>query len=142
MSVRIMKKSAYLLFPLLLSVSTSAMAAATAEEATRLAGVFQSYLGNEPGVVTVETDGEDYIATFDVAPLAKKYSANGEVMTMSPLEVTLTSIGNGQWDVSHDGSFEFEVKAPGVLNLKMSMENYKTEGTFDENLLAFTTAKY
>jgi hypothetical protein len=132
-----MKKSAYFLLPLLFSVSSTAMAAATAEEATRLAGVFQSYLGNEPGVVTVEAEGDDYIATFDVAPLAKKYAANGEVMTMSPFELTLTSKGDGQWDVSHSGPFNFAVKAPNSLTLDMKTESYETEGVFDENLMTF-----
>jgi hypothetical protein len=132
-----MKKSTLLFLPLLLSVSSTAMAAATAEEATRLAGVFQSYLGNEPGVVTVEAEGDDYIATFDVAPLAKKYSANGETMTMSPFELTLTSKGDGQWDVSHSGPFNFVVKAPNTLSLDFKTESYETEGVFDENLMTF-----
>jgi hypothetical protein len=132
-----MKKSTLLFLPLLLSVSNTAMAAATEEEATRLAGVFQSYLGNEPGVVTVEADGDDYIATFDVAPLAKKYSANGEMMTMSPFELTLTSKGDGQWDVNHSGPFNFAVKAPNALSLDFKTESYETEGVFDENLMTF-----
>jgi hypothetical protein len=132
-----MKKSTLFLLPLLLSVSTSAMAAATDEEAARLTGVFQSFLGNEPGVVEVETDGDDYIATFDIAPLTKKYATKGEVMTMSPFELTLTSKGDGQWDVSHTGAFNFQVIAPNALTLDMKAESYETEGVFDENLMTF-----
>ncbi len=55
------------------SASASALAApATPEEAGRLTGVFQAYLGEEPGVVTVTPTGESY----DVKSIFRRSSPN------------------------------------------------------------------
>ena len=74
-----MKKRLGLIFalPLLIATSSAALAAATSEEADRLTKLFQSYLGAEPGVVEVKADGDNYTATIDFAPLAKKAEGAG-----------------------------------------------------------------
>ena len=90
-------------FAFLVSVSASALAAtATPEEATRLTGVFQSYLGQEPGVVTVTPNGETYDVKLDFSPLIKKAATNGVEAQITPFEMKLTSQGNGKWQVVQD----------------------------------------
>ena len=61
MGVFMMKTSVSVLaFICFVSASTPVLAAAaTAEEAQRLTGVFQTYLSTEPGVVAVAPEGED-----------------------------------------------------------------------------------
>ena len=52
-----------------LGTSTPALAEATPEEAQRLTALFQSYLGSEPGVVSITTAGDSYAAKLDLSPL-------------------------------------------------------------------------
>ena len=69
--------AALLALGLLLGASAPALAAATPEEAQRLTALFQSYLGADPGVVTVTPAGASYAARFDLAPLIAKLAGAG-----------------------------------------------------------------
>jgi hypothetical protein len=126
--------------PLFLSASHLALAAATQEEASRITAVFQSYLGTDSGVVKVEPQGDDYKVTLDIAPLANKTAAAGATVSMSPVNLTLTSAGEGKWSVSQDGPLEFSMKAGAVLATNMKIESYSWKGTFDEKLATFEQA--
>src|SRR5688572_2886055 len=85
-------------FICLVSASTPVLAAAaTAEEALRLTGVFQTYLGKEPGVVTVTPAGEAYDVKLDFVHLMAKVTAPGFSVEGSPMEMKLTQQGSGKW---------------------------------------------
>ncbi len=137
-----MKNRASLLLsiPVLFSVSQTALAAATDEEATRLKGVFEAYLGATEGVVTVEPDGDDYNVTLDISPIAAKAAASGTTLSMTPIELTLTDKGDGKWDVSQDGPLEFDMKTPDAVSANIKLETYQWEGVFDEKLASFESA--
>lgn len=137
-----MKIRSKLLFalPLLFSVSHSAFAAATDEEATRLTEVFQSYLGAEPGVVTVETDGDGYALTIDIAPLTAKATDPNTTLSLTPIELSLTDKGEGKWDVSQDGPLEMKLKSGSAVEANIKIESYTWEGVFDEALNTFESA--
>jgi Uncharacterized protein conserved in bacteria (DUF2125) len=137
-----MKNRVGLLFaiPFLMSVSTAALAAATGEEAQRLTMLFQSYLSAEPGVVTVKTDGDGYLATFDFAPFAKKASDSGVTLSMTPIVLSVKDKTGGKWDVSQDGSMEYIMKAGDAVSANVKAASYKWSGVFDENLATFEIA--
>src|SRR3989337_802612 len=83
------------------STSTSALAApASPEEATRLVGVFQTYLGQEPGVVTVTPADEAYDVKIDLAPLIAKIKQPNFSAEISPVVMKLTDQGGGKWLVT------------------------------------------
>lgn len=126
--------------PLFLSASPAALAAATPEEAARIVSAFQAYLGSEAGVVKVEIDGDDYTATIDIAPLVAKSAQPNSTFTMTPLVLTLTSKGDGKWDVSQDSPFALNIKADTALTADLKIESYKWDGEFDEKLVTFTEA--
>ena len=67
-----------------LLTSTSAFAApATPEEAARLTALFQSYVGDTPGVFSVKPNGDAYDVTADAMPLVAKIPLQpGEVKPM------------------------------------------------------------
>lgn len=129
-----------ILVSLLLSVSQPALAAATPEEAARLAAVFESYLTAEKGVVTVTPEGDDYSVTLDIAPLAAKAANSGNSFTMTPVKMTLSDKGDGKWAVSQKQALEFDVKAKDVLAVNIKAEEYGFTGVFDEKLFAFEQA--
>ena len=91
----------------LATASSAALAAATADEAGRITTSLQTYFGNEPGVVTVAPQGDDYIVTLNAAPYLAKMGQPGVKVTIDPLVLTVRPKGNGQWDVSEMGPFAF-----------------------------------
>ena len=85
------------------SASATALAApATPEEAGRLTGVFQAYLGEEPGVVTVTPAGESYDVKIDFSPLIAKFKQPNISVEASPVVMQLTDHGGGRWLVTQD----------------------------------------
>ena len=72
-----MKKSLAALTAFLLSQTSAYAAPATPEEAKRLTELFQTYVGKEPGIVTVVPVGEAFDVTLDMIALAgKRYFAS------------------------------------------------------------------
>ncbi len=72
-----------LTFLFLMGSSLPALAAATPEEAQRLTGLFQSYLGAEPGVVTVTPNGQLCRAPH-LAPHFAKIKEPGVSVSLTP----------------------------------------------------------
>ncbi len=125
---------------LLVSSSSLALAAAaTPEEATRLTGVFQSYLGQEPGVVTVTASGDAYDLKIDLAPLIKKNAQPGLVAEFTPIAMKLMDQGSGKWQVTQDQPFSFKVSNAGQFDIS-GKAGIKMTGVFDQNLMAFATS--
>jgi hypothetical protein len=135
-------KSITAAFAMLCISSSSTLAAATAEEASRILASLQSYVGAEPGVVAVVPEGDDYIITFDAAPLIKKYQQDGFTASMAPTVLKATPAGNGTWAVSSTSPFKFNVTGKDSLSADMSAATSEWNGTFDEALGGFTASNY
>ncbi len=136
-----MKKTATLFALLFMAgTSTSALAAATPEEAQRLTALFQAYLGSEPGVVSVKASGESYDATFDFGPLLAKVKEPGFSASVTPIDWTLTPQGGGKWKVDQDQPLSFALKVEGKLDMKGSIASIKGTGIYDEALNAFASS--
>lgn len=125
---------------LFLAANPMALAEATNEGASRLEGVFQKYLGDAEGVVSVKADGNNYNVTFDIAPLTDKAKMDGSKFEMSKLEFTVQDNGNGKWQVSKQGPLTLLVDVPGTLRLEASADEYTLNGVFDEAIASFSTA--
>jgi hypothetical protein len=138
--VHIMKNhlGLFLSLPLFFSVSQNALAAATAEEAARLATVFQSYLGTEAGVVNIAPTGDDYAVTLNFAPLAAKAAKDGAKIDISPFSFNLTPKEAGKWTVSMKGPLALSISALPAMAMDLKSETYNWSGEFDESLQYFT----
>lgn len=127
---------------LLLWSSAQAVAAtATPEEAQRLTEFFQSYLGAEPGLVSVAPSGESYATRFDFQPLLAKFNAEGVAISLTPIEMTLTPQGGGKWKVDQDQPLSFSARAEGSLDMKAAIGSLKGTGVFDEALGTFISSE-
>ncbi len=124
---------------LLMGVSTDAMAAATNEEAQRITGVLQSYLGKEPGVVSVTPSGDAYAVKIDLAPHFARIPDKKVSVSVSPIEWTVTDQGGGKWKVDQDQTMSFGFKSEGTVEMKGEIGKIRGTGIFDEALGAFET---
>ena len=130
-------RSGILSFALLVATSSLALAAtATPEEATRLTGVFQTYFGQEPGVVTVTPAGESYDVKIDFAPLIAKIKQPNFSAEVSPIVMKLADQGGGKWLVTQDSPFSYSAKVPGQLDMTAKIGTLKGSSVFDQNLSA------
>jgi hypothetical protein len=124
----------------LLGASGPALAAATPEEAQRLTSLFQSYLGSDPGVVSVTPAGDSYAARLDLSPLFAKVKDPKVSLTLSPLEWTLTDQGGGKWKVDQSQPLTFAFGVKGQSETKGSIATVTSTGIFDEALGGFATS--
>ena len=123
-------------------LSSAALAApATPEEAARLAALFQTYLGAEPGVVTVQPGGDAYTVTFDFAPFIAKASPEAFSGTITPYVLTMTDNGDGTWATQSDQAFLANFTVSGVTQVSYSIGSWKSTGVFDEALGAFSASR-
>jgi hypothetical protein len=128
------------ILPFVLS-GTTAFGQATEDGAARLTDVFQTYLGETEGVVSVKVDGDDYTLTLDAAPLATLAADAGGSASLTPVVMTLTDNGDGTWAVSQDQSLTMSVSIPGATEMTQTIGSITMEGVFDEALMSFSTAK-
>jgi hypothetical protein len=125
------------------SAGTPALAAAaTAEEAQRLTGVFQTYLGKEPGVVTVTPSGEVYDVKVDLAPLIAKFKQPNFSAEISPFLMKLTDQGGGKWLVTQDSPLSYSARMPGQLEITVRAGAMRGSAVFDQNVSAFISSTY
>ena len=117
-------------------------AAATAEEAQRLTGVFQTYLGQEPGVVTVTPAGEAYDAKIDLTPLVARIKQPNFSAEISPFVMKLTDQGGGTWLITQDTPLSYSARVPGQLEVTVKVGAMKGSAVFDQNVSAFTSSTY
>ena len=125
---------------LLLGASSPALAAATPEEAKRLTTLFQSYLGQKPGVVSVIPQEDGYAAKLDLTPLIAKMKDPTVSLSLSPLEWTLTDQGGGKWKVDQNQSLTFSFGVKGQGETKGSIASVTSTGIFDEALGGLATS--
>jgi hypothetical protein len=126
---------------LLLCIGSAALAtSATPEEAARLVGVFQSYLGKEPGVVNAMPTGEALDVKLDFMPLVSKLQKPDVSTEITPLAFRLVDQDCGKWLVTQDQVISFKVTWPGALDLTASIGMLKGTGIFDESLTTFSSS--
>ena len=126
--------TAALALGLLLGAGAPALAAATPEEAQRLTTLFQSYLGADPGVVSVTPAGDTYAAKVDLSPLFAKVKDPTVSLSLSPLEWTLTDQGGGKWKVDQNQPLTFAFGVKGQGETKGTIASVVSTGIFDEAL--------
>ncbi|MGB8315786.1 MAG: hypothetical protein WCE69_15010 [Aestuariivirga sp.] len=123
------------------SANTSALAVtASPEEAARLTGVFQTYLGQEPGVVTVTPAGEAYDVKIDFTPLIAKVKKPNFSAAVSPVLMKLADQGGGKWLITQDSPLSYSAKVPGQLDMMVKIGALKSSAVFDQNLSTFITS--
>lgn len=135
-------RNAFLGTSLIALMSSAAFAeSATPQEAERLLAVFQTYIGAEPGVVTVVPSGDSYTVTLDFAPFIAKAAAEAFSGTVTPYVITLTDNGDGTWATQSDQAFSAKFTASGVTEVSYTIGSWKSAGVFDEALSAFTSSR-
>ena len=134
-----MKRLAAFTLVILSGSSLPALSAATAEGASQLTSTLQTYLGNDPGVVTVTVDGDSYLARIDFAPHFAKIKDPKVAVSLSPLELKITGQGGGKWQVEQDQALSFAFKVENAIDLKGSANSIKGSGIFDEALSGFSS---
>jgi hypothetical protein len=123
--------------------STSVFAAATTEEAASITASMQTYMGSEPGVITVTPDGDGYDIAIDIAPYLKKVTVPGFAATVDPLRFTATpGDDDGEWSIESEGAYSAVVKVPGIYDMDLKIGDISWEGTYDESIFSFTESKY
>jgi hypothetical protein len=135
-------KTKGLALAILLSSTSNLWAAASAEEAARIQAAFQSYLGNEPGVVAVTPNGDGYDVALDPAPYLKKVKQPGFTSAVDPFRFTAIPKGNGQWAVSYSGPYKASASAPDVFSFSMETPAFAWSGTYSDTLFAFLDQTY
>ncbi len=125
---------------LALAAAPAWAAPATQDGADHLKSVFEAYLGQTEGVVTVTPNGEAYTVSLDPANQIAKAPNGGKGATVSPIELQVAELGDGKWQVNQDGPVDFNMLVPGMLDLRIAAEEYNWSGVFDESLKAFETS--
>jgi len=135
-----MKTSAALLaLGLTFSSGLSASAQTTPDEAQRLTGLFQSYFGAEPGVVTVTPSGPSYATRIDLMPLIGKMQVPGFSASVTRVELTITPQGPGKWQVDQNQPLSAAVRVEGQFDMKAQIGTIAGTGIFDEALGTFAS---
>ncbi len=113
---------------------------ATQQEADRLRGVFQRYVGGPApdgaGSVTVAPEGAAYRASFDLQQMTRPFEDLGVTVEAATQSFVLAPNDDGTWHVTSDAM------PPLVIHLKdqtitMKTSTYRFEGTYDPKLGLF-----
>jgi hypothetical protein len=126
----------------LLATTTAAWAAATPEEAARIQATFQTYIGTEPGVVTVTAAGEGYDIALDPMPYLKKITKDGFTAKFDAYHFNAVPQGNGLWAVTSSAPYSGSASAPGVLTFAMESPKVEWNGTYNDTLFTFMDSNY
>ena len=114
------------------------------DEAARLTTLFESYLTDTEGVVSVEPDGDGYNVTLDVAPLAAAAAkdapseANAPSFKLTPIEFRMVSQGDGKWEITEDQPISLSIETKGQMAMEEKIASLKVVGIFDEKLNYFS----
>lgn len=114
---------------------------ATPEGAAHLTGVFQAYLGQTEGVVTVTPTGETYVVAIDPSKLIAAAGDAAAGATVTAIDFEVAELGGGKWKVTQAGPASFSMNIPGSLQLDLQAQSYDWSGVFDETLKAFETSE-
>ena len=110
------------------------------DEAARLTTLFESYLTDTEGVVSVEPDGDGFNVTLDIAPLAKAEptDAKAPIFKLTPIEFSMVSQGDGKWEITEDQPITISVEVKDQMVMEEKIASLKTTGIFDEKLNYFS----
>lgn len=134
-------RSSLATFVFLVSASAPALAAsATPEGAQRLTAVFQAYLGDVPGVLSVAPAGEAYDVRLDLAPYFAKAPSKDFAASITPLAMKIAEQGGGKWLVTQDQPFSLVIQVPGAFDMTVKVGSYRSSGVFDEAIAAFASS--
>ena len=136
-----MTKTAVLALVPMLLATTALAGPATQSGADHIVQVFQTYFGATEGVVSVTPNGDTYTLTLDAAPLMAMAKDSGMTGSVTPLEMELTENGDGTWGVTQDQAISVAIMVPNAADMKYDIASLKSEGTFDEKLMTFSTNK-
>ena len=128
---------------LLAGAGAAGAAPATPDEAQRLKGVFERYVGHPDGassVVAVVPHGDGYTATLDVGRLFSFLDAVNVQITSGDLSAELQPQDDGKWHVAVAGLPPIGMMAPDQT-LSMTIKGYTFDGVFDPALRAFLKAE-
>ena len=126
----------------LLSSASHTWAASTPEEANQIKAVVERYLGNKPGVVTVNPTGEGYELIIDAGPWLAQAKSEKFTASISPFHLSLKPLGNGQWDVTQNESVSFTSTIENGQSFDLSLKKLSQTGTFDEALGTFSNSTF
>jgi hypothetical protein len=127
---------------ILLATSTASFAAATPEEAARIQATFQTYIGAEPGVVTVTVADDGYDIALDPMPYLKKITKDGFTAKFDAYHLKAVSQGNGLWAVTSSAPYSGSASAPGILSFAMESPKVEWNGTYNDTLFTFLDSNY
>jgi hypothetical protein len=125
-----------------LATSTASWAAATTEEAARIQATFQSYMGSEPGVVTVTPDGDGYDIALDPMPYVKKITKDGFTAKFDAYHFKAVPQGNSLWAVTSSAPYSASASAPGIFSFVMESPKVEWSGTYNDALFTFLERSY
>ncbi len=127
---------------ILLATSTAGFAAATAEDAASILASIQTYIGKEPGVVTVTPDGDGYDISLDVMPYLNKITEGGFTAKAAPYHFKAVPQGNGLWAVTSSGPYSLSASVPGKFSFALESPKVEWNGTYNDTLYAFMDSNY
>jgi hypothetical protein len=120
-----------------LLLATASTAAIAAEDAASVQKSLQTYLGSEPGVVTVAPAGDDLQITIDITPYINKGNLPDTKVALSPFVLTAHANGDGTWETKSSAPLNFSMSSP-ALTFDFKSGTSEWTGTFDEELRGFT----
>lgn len=112
---------------------------ATPEGAAGIESALRRYLGQAPGVVSVEPISDSYRATFDFAPLVAQIKMPGLTYSGTPFEVQLLDLGEGRWQVFSEGPMSASVRIAGFMSYDVKIADSTHSGVYNTGIASFET---
>jgi hypothetical protein len=123
---------------LLLVTSTSSFA----QDAASIQAALQTYMGSEPGVVTVTGSGDAYDIAIDIAPYLKKITQPGFTAKVDPFKLKVNSKGDGTWAVATSGPWNMSTEVPDLFSFSFGMKDQTYNGVYSTALSGFLESNY
>jgi hypothetical protein len=127
---------------LLTGSSTAAVAAATQDVADKVKAALESVVTATPGLVNVSPAGDQYDLKLDLGQVIKKFSSAELKGEITPFIAKLSELGGGKWLVKSSGPQGYDFTSGPKSSMKVKIENFAFEGTFDEALGTFANTSY
>jgi hypothetical protein len=117
--------------------ASPAVAAATQDDADRIAASLQNYLGKTPGLIAVVPDGDAFRLTLDATPLIAKIGDPNLSVTVTPIVLAIADQGNGTWKVELGQPLSANVKSAGAVDATVKAQRMTITSLFDTSAMAF-----
>ncbi len=123
---------------LLLVTSTASFA----EDAASIQAALQTFVGAEPGVVTVTDAGGAFDIAIDVAPYLKKITQPGFTAKVDPFKFKAKPNGDGTWGITTSGPWNLTTEVPDLFSVNVGIKDQNYSGTYSTALSGFLESKY